>query len=198
MSENKEKYEPRLQRLYEEEIVPEMMRRFGYTNRMAVPRIEKVVVNMGVGKATQDRKLLDSACKDLATITGQKALITRGRKSVSGFKLRQGMPIGCKVTVRGERMYDFLDRLISIALPRIRDFRGLNPGGFDGHGNYTLGLGEQIVFPEIDIDKVENVQGMHITLAISKSSDEESFALLDLMGMPFRKKGSTLGAQVSD
>ncbi len=178
----------RLQDMYKEKVVPELMQAFGYTNRLAVPRLLKVVVNMGVGKATENKKRLEDAVRDLATITGQKPLVTRARKSVSAFKLRQGNEIGCKVTLRGPRMYEFLDRLISVALPRIRDFRGFSADAFDGNGNYTLGLHEQTVFPEINIDKVEFVQGMDITLAFSGRSDDVSRELMRRLGFPFRRE----------
>jgi len=171
---------------YKEKVAPELIKKFGHTNRMAAPRLTKVVVNMGVGKATENKKRLEDAARDLAAITGQKPLITRARKSVSAFKVRQGNEIGCKVTLRGKRMYEFLDRLISLAIPRIRDFRGLSPNSFDRSGNYTLGLAEQLVFPEINIDKVEFVQGMDITLGITGGSVEASRELLRLLGFPFR------------
>jgi len=178
----------RLLDAYREKIVPELKTKFGYTNTLAVPRLEKVVVNMGVGKATENKKRLEDAVKDLAAITGQKPLVTRARKSVSAFKLRQGNEIGCKVTLRGKRMYEFLDRLISLAMPRIRDFRGFSPDSFDQSGNYTLGLSEQSVFPEINIDKVEFVQGMDITIVITGGSAEASRELLRMMGFPFRRE----------
>ena len=171
---------------YKEQVVPQLMQKFNYGNRLAVPRLGKIVVNMGVGRATENRKRLDDAVRDMATITGQKPVATRARKSVAGFKLRQGNEIGCKVTLRGTRMYEFLDRLISLAIPRIRDFRGFSPAAFDGQGNYTLGIAEQVVFPEVDLDKVEFVQGMDVTLRISAGSDEASRELLSLMGFPFR------------
>ncbi len=172
---------------YIAEIRPSMMESFGYGNIMAVPRIEKIIVSMGVGRATENRKILDAVAKDLAMVTGQKPCVTRAKKSVSGFKLREEMPIGCKVTLRGKRMYEFLDRLVSIAIPRIRDFRGLDPDAFDGRGNFNMGLTEQIVFPEIHIDDVEFVQGMNVTVVIRGGSDEESLALLRMFGMPFRR-----------
>jgi large subunit ribosomal protein L5 len=177
----------RLQQKYREEIVPALMERFSITNVMAVPRIEKISVNMGVGLATENRRRLEAAMEDMATIVGQRPAITRARGSHSGFKVREGNAVGCRVTLRGRRMFEFLDRLISIAIPRIRDFRGLPTKSFDGRGNYSMGLGEQIVFPEIDIDKVEFTQGMHITITIRKSTDEQSFELLRLFGMPFRR-----------
>jgi large subunit ribosomal protein L5 len=186
----------RLLDAYREKIVPELKSRFGYTNTLAVPRLEKIVVNMGVGKATENKKRLEDAAKDLAAITGQKPLITRARKSVSAFKLRQGNEIGCKVTLRGKRMYEFLDRLISLAMPRIRDFRGFSPDSFDRSGNYTLGLAEQLVFPEINIDKVEFVQGMDITIVITGGSREASRELLRMMGFPFRREPTAFGHKV--
>lgn len=175
----------RLQEVYKEKVVPELKNRFGYDNIMAVPRLKKVVVNMGVGKASENKKRLEDAVRDLSTITGQKPLVTRAKKSISGFKLREGVDIGCKVTLRGARMYEFMDRLISLAMPRIRDFRGFSPKGFDGRGNYTLGLTEQTVFPEINIDKVEFTQGMDITFVISGENDDASRELLALLGFPF-------------
>jgi large subunit ribosomal protein L5 len=177
----------RLLEKYQKEIAPAMMERFHITNRMAIPKLRKVVVSVGVGKATQEKKRIDLAVKELALITGQKPLITKARKSVAGFKLRQGMPIGCVVTLRGRRMYEFLDRLVSIAIPRIRDFRGLPRDAFDGRGNYNLGISEQTVFPEVNIDQVEFPQGMNINLQISGGSDERSYELLNLFGLPFRR-----------
>ncbi|MFO7245514.1 MAG: 50S ribosomal protein L5 [Thermaerobacter sp.] len=177
----------RLKERYQKEIVPALMQRFGYRNPMQVPRVEKIVVNMGVGDAIQNPKLLESAVEELAAITGQRPAITRARKSISSFKLREGMAIGCKVTLRGERMYHFLDRLIHIALPRVRDFRGVNPNGFDGRGNYTLGLKEQLVFPEIDYDRIQKVRGMDITIVTTARTDEEARELLKQLGMPFRE-----------
>jgi len=177
----------RLLNQYHEQVAPELMRKFGYTNRMAVPRLEKIVVNMGVGRATENKKRLEDAMRDLATITGQKPCVCKARKSVSAFRLRQGQEIGCKVTLRKKRMYEFLDRLISLAIPRIRDFRGWSLSAFDGRGNYSLGISEQVVFPEINIDKVEFVQGMDITLRITGHSDEVSREMLRLLGFPFRQ-----------
>jgi len=177
---------PRLLTRYREEAVPAMMARFGYSNHLAVPRLGKVVIDMGVGRATAERRRIERAAEELALITGQKPVVTRARKSVAGFKLRKGDPVGCKVTLRGKRMYEFLDRLLSVALPRVRDFRGLSMSAFDAAGNYTLGLNEQTVFPEVDLDKVEFTQGMHITLVVSHSSPEESRELLRLLGVPFR------------
>jgi large subunit ribosomal protein L5 len=178
---------PRLQKQYREDVVPALQERFGLTNVMAVPWIEKVSVNMGVGKATENKKFLDDAARDLSVITGQKPKITKARRSVSGFKLREGNAIGCMVTMRGRRMYEFLDRLISIVIPRIRDFRGLSPRAFDGRGNYNMGLSEQIVFPEINLDSVERTQGMNVTITIRNGTDEMSHELLKGLGMPFRE-----------
>jgi large subunit ribosomal protein L5 len=177
---------PRLKVRYHEEILPALMKRFNYTNPMQAPRLQKVSVNMGVGKATQDPKMLDSAVRDLTMITGQKAVITRAKKSIAGFRVRQKMPVGCRVTLRGNHMYEFLDRLITIVLPRVRDFRGLSPAGVDGHGNYSMGLKEQSIFPEIDLDKVERIQGMDITIVTSAASDEEALGLLTEMGLPLK------------
>lgn len=171
---------------YRNEVLPMLLEQAGTRNRMAVARVDKIVVSMGVGKAVQDKKLLDLAAKDLATITGQKPMVCKARKSVSNFKLRSGMPIGLKVTLRGTRMYEFLDRLIHISIPRIRDFRGLNPRGFDGRGNYSLGLNEQTVFPEIDPAGVEFAQGMNVCITTTAKGDREARELLRLLGMPFR------------
>ncbi|CUS91035.1 LSU ribosomal protein L5P [Candidatus Kryptobacter tengchongensis] len=188
IEETQEKVVPRLKKLYHEVIIPEMMKRFGYKNVMQVPRLVKIVVNMGVGQATQDPKLLEMAMKELAKITGQQPVIRRARKSISNFKLRAGMAIGCKVTLRRERMYEFLDRLINAAIPRIRDFRGLSDKSFDGRGNYTLGIREHIIFPEINVDEVERIFGMDITIVTTAKTDEEAYELLRLFGMPFRKR----------
>jgi large subunit ribosomal protein L5 len=177
----------RLQEVYKEKVVPELKSRFSYDNVMAVPRLQKIVVNMGVGKATDNKKRLEDAVRDLSTVTGQKPLVTRAKKSVASFKLREGNEIGCKVTLRGKRMYEFMDRLISLAMPRIRDFRGFSPKGFDGRGNYSLGLAEQTVFPEINIDKIEFTQGMDITFVISGGNDDASRELLTLLGFPFSR-----------
>jgi len=179
---------PRLLRRYREEVVPAMMERFGYANPLAAPRLEKIVVNMGVGRAVAERGRIDRALEELSLITGQKPVVTRAHRSVAGFKLRKGDPIGCKVTLRGKRMYEFLDRLLSVALPRVRDFRGLPETAFDEAGNYTLGLNEQSVFPEVDLDKMEATQGMDVTLVIGHSSPEESRELLRLMGVPLRRQ----------
>lgn len=176
----------RLKERYLKEVVPAMMERFGYTNVMQVPKIEKVVVNMGVGEATSDAKVLDAAVGDLNQITGQKPLITRAKKSIAAFKLRAGVAIGAKVTLRGDRMFEFLDKLFHIALPRIRDFRGVSTRAFDGRGNYTLGIRDQLIFPEINIDKIDKVRGMDIVVVTTAQTDEESRELLRLMGMPFR------------
>ncbi len=182
-----EKYVPRLKQKYKEEVVPALMKKFGYKNVMEVPRIEKIVVNMGVGEAVQNIKALENAMEDLALITGQKPSVRRAKRSEAGFKLRKGMPIGAKVTLRRDRMWEFLDRLISIALPRVRDFKGLSPKSFDGRGNYNFGLEEQTVFPEIDYDKVDKIRGMNITIVTTAETDEEAKALLELLGFPFRK-----------
>jgi len=177
---------PRLKTKYGGEIVPAMRKQFGYPNVMAVPRIEKITVSMGVGKAAENAKIMDAAAADLAQITGQRPLITKSRKSISQFRLRAGLAIGCKVTLRGARMYEFLDRLISVVIPRIRDFRGLKRNSFDGRGNYNMGLQDQLVFPEVNLDRVEHVQGMNITITIRNGTDESSLELLKLFGMPFR------------
>lgn len=178
---------PRLKDKFNTEVVPAMQQRFGYQNVMEVPRLAKVVVNMGVGKAIANSKILDAAAQDLAIIAGQKPVITRARKSISNFKLREGMAIGAKVTLRGDRMYEFMDKLMNIDLPRVRDFRGVSPKSFDGRGNYTLGVKEQLIFPEIEYDKVENIQGMDITVVTTAKTDEEAKALLEFLGMPFRQ-----------
>lgn len=178
----------RLRELYRDEIIPKMIEKFNYKNPMQVPVIEKVVLNMGVGEAIQNAKSLDGAVADLTMISGQKPVVTRARKSIAGFKLRQGMSIGCKVTLRGERMYDFLDKLINVALPRVRDFRGVSPNAFDGRGNYTLGIKEQLIFPEIDYDKIDKVRGLEVVIVTTARTDEEARELLRLMGMPFREQ----------
>jgi len=177
---------PRLKEKYIKDIIPAMMKEFSYKNVMQVPKIQKVVLNVGLGEAIQNIKLLEAAQKELAKITGQKAVITKAKKSIATFKLRQGMPIGCKVTLRGNTMYEFLDRLISIALPGIRDFRGISGKSFDGRGNYALGIREQFIFPEIDYDKVEMVHGLDIIMCTSAGTDKESKALLRMLGVPFR------------
>lgn len=179
---------PRLKEKYRKEVVPALKERFGYRNDMEVPRLEKIVVNMGVGEGAHDPKAIDGAMKDLAKITGQKPKLNRAKRSVAGFKLRAGMSVGCKVTLRGDRMYEFLDRLMSLAIPRVRDFRGLNPRSFDGRGNYNMGLDEQLVFPEIDYDDIDKVRGMDITIVTTAKTDEEGLALLNALGMPFRSK----------
>lgn len=176
----------RLQTLYKEKIVPELKQRFGYTSLMQIPRIEKITLNMGVGEAIVDKKILQNAVEDMQRIAGQKPIITYARKSIAGFKIREGMPIGCKVTLRREKMYEFLDRLINIAIPRIRDFRGLNPRAFDGRGSYSMGIKEQIIFPEIDYDKIDALRGMDITITTSANSDEEARTLLEQFKFPFR------------
>ena len=172
---------------YKSDVVNELSKQFGYKTIMQVPRIEKITLNMGVGEAISDKKLLENAAADMAAISGQKPLITKARKSVAGFKIREGYPIGCKVTLRGERMWEFLERLICISVPRIRDFRGLNAKAFDGRGNYSMGVREQIIFPEIDYDKVDRVRGLDITITTSAKSDEEGRALLAAFNFPFRK-----------
>lgn len=176
----------RLQELYNTEIIPKLRTEFNYKNIMEVPRIEKVVVNMGLGEAIQNIKILDSASAELIAITGQKAVITKAKKSIATFKLREGMPIGCMVTLRRERMFEFLDRLMNVALPRVRDFKGVSAKAFDGKGNYTLGIKEQLIFPEINYDAVDKIKGMNITIVTSAKTDEESRALLKYLGMPFR------------
>lgn len=178
----------RMRKIYQEQIIPELNKKFGYKNQMQVPRLTKIVVNMGVGETTQDSKKIQGALSDMSLITGQKPLVTKSRKSIAAFKLREGMAIGCKVTLRGERMYEFLDRLITIAMPRIRDFRGVSDRSFDGNGNYALGIKEQIIFPEINFDKVDEVRGMDVVICTNANSDEEAKALLEGFKMPFRKK----------
>ncbi|HXX58689.1 MAG TPA: 50S ribosomal protein L5 [Thermodesulfovibrionales bacterium] len=178
---------PRLKERYGKDVVPALMKEFSYGNIMEVPRLQKIVINVGLGEAIQNIKLLDAAQKELSMITGQKAVQTKAKKSIAGFKLREGMPIGCKVTLRGDRMYEFLDRLISVALPRIRDFKGVSGKAFDGKGNYALGIKEQFIFPEIDYDKVEMVHGMDVIMCTTAKTDAESKALLRHLGMPFRK-----------
>jgi large subunit ribosomal protein L5 len=178
----------RLRERYEKDVAPVLKKEFGYDNVMAVPKIEKIVVNMGLGEATQNAKLVDTGVDEVARITGQKPVVTRAKKSVAQFKVRKGMPIGAMVTLRGERMWDFLDRLISVALPRVRDFRGVSAKGFDGRGNYTLGLKDQLLFPEIDYMKVDKARGMNISVVTTARSDEESRKLLQLLGMPFRNQ----------
>jgi large subunit ribosomal protein L5 len=178
----------RLKDLYQEQIVPTLQKELGYQNVMQVPRLEKIVVNVGVGEALQNARALDATVQDIMTITGQKPIVTRARKSIASFKLREGNPIGVKVTLRGTRMWDFLDRLCNVALPRQRDFRGISPDSFDGRGNYSLGLREQLVFPEVDYDKIDKIRGMEITIVTSAQSDEEGFLLLRYLGMPFGRR----------
>lgn len=177
----------RLLEKYRNEITPALMEKFNYSSIMESPKISKIVINIGVGDAVANPKVLDDAVNELTLITGQKPLVTRAKKSIATFKLREGMPIGCKVTLRGDRMYDFLDKLVTIALPRVRDFRGVNPKGFDGRGNYTLGIKEQLIFPEINYDKVSKIRGMDIVFVTTANTDQEAFELLKLFGMPFRK-----------
>ena len=177
----------RLKDLYKDEIVDAMIKKFGYKNIMEVPKLDKIVINMGVGEAKENAKVLDSTVKDLETITGQKVVLTRAKNSVANFKIREGMPIGCKTTLRGEKMYDFMDRLVNLALPRVRDFRGVSADSFDGRGNYALGVKEQLIFPEIEYDKVEKVRGMDVIVVTTAKTDEEARELLRLFGMPFAK-----------
>jgi large subunit ribosomal protein L5 len=176
----------RLFEQYKQEITPKLMEKFAYKNVMQVPKLEKVIINVGVGEAIQNPKALDGAVSDLMIITGQKPIITKAKKSIAGFKLREGMPIGCKVTLRGERMYDFINRLINIVLPRVRDFRGVSPQAFDGRGNYSLGIKEQTIFPEIEYDKIDKIRGLEVIIVTSAKTDEEARELLKSMGMPFR------------
>jgi large subunit ribosomal protein L5 len=178
---------PRLKTRYEEQIVPALVKEFGYTSTMQVPKLVKIVVNMGVGEAIQNIKIVDTATDELTQITGQKPIVRKAKKSISAFKLREGMPIGVSVTLRRERMYEFLGRLISLALPRVRDFRGLSPHAFDGRGNYSLGILEQIIFPEIVYDKIDKIRGMNVTIVTTAKTDEEGFSLLKQFGMPFRE-----------
>jgi large subunit ribosomal protein L5 len=181
-----DRYVPRLKRRFREELLPRLVQQQGYANPMQVPRLEKIVVNMGVGDAVRDGRMLDAALDDLTVVTGQKPMVTRARKSIAGFKLREGMAIGAKVTLRGDRMWEFLDRLLATALPRIRDFRGLSPEAFDGHGNYTIGVTEQLIFPEIDYDRVVKIRGMDITVVTTAKTDEEGRALLLALGFPLQ------------
>ncbi len=176
----------RLKETYKKELVPQLMKDFNYKNVMEVPKLVKIVINMGLGEATQNVKILDSAVVELSTISGQKAVITKAKKSIASFKLRQGMPIGCMVTLRKDQMYEFLDRLVNISLPRVRDFKGIAGNAFDGRGNYSLGIKEQLIFPEIDYDQVDKIKGMNITIVTTAKTDKEGKALLKLMGMPFR------------
>ena len=177
----------RLKETYQKEIIDGMVKKFGYKNVMQVPKIEKIVINMGIGEAKENSKVLDAAMNDLAIIAGQKPVTTKAKNSIANFKIREGMPIGCKVTLRGERMYEFLDRLVNLALPRVRDFRGVNPNAFDGRGNYALGIKEQLIFPEIEYDKVDKVRGMDIIIVTTAATDEEARELLAQLGMPFKK-----------
>ena len=178
----------RLKEIYQNEIVEALMKKFGYKNIMQVPKIEKVVINMGIGEAKENVKILDAAASDLQTITGQKPVITKAKKSIANFKIREGMPIGCKVTLRGDRMYELVDRLINLALPRVRDFRGVNPNAFDGRGNYALGIKEQLIFPEIEYDKIDKIRGMDIIFVTTARTDEEARELLAQFNMPFAKQ----------
>ncbi|MDD2352149.1 MAG: 50S ribosomal protein L5 [Candidatus Caldatribacteriota bacterium] len=178
---------PRLKQKYQQEVIPAIMKKYNYTNKMAVPKIEKIVINMGLGKAREDAKIIDEATEVITAITGQKPVITKSSKSISNFSIRKGMPVGCKVTLRSNRMYEFLDRLINVAIARIRDFQGISPDSFDGRGNYTLGIKEQLIFPEIEFDRVNTTLGMNITIATDSKNDEEAKELLRLIGMPFKK-----------
>jgi len=186
-AENPDKYENRLIKKYHDSVVPALIKKFGYTSVMQCPKLEKIVINIGVGDATQNAKALEDSVAELATITGQHPVTTKAKKSIATFKVREGQAIGCKVTLRGLRMYEFYDKLVSIALPRVRDFRGVSKNAFDGHGNYTLGVKEQLIFPEIDYDKVSKIRGMDIVIVTTAQSDAEAFAFLQEMGMPFRK-----------
>ena len=179
-------YQPRLIKKYKDEVVPQLMKDFSLENIMQVPKLDRIVVNMGLGEAVQNAKIVESATEELTAITGRKPVVTRAKKSIATFKLREGMPIGAMVTLRGEQMYDFLDRLISVALPRTRDFKGISPKAFDGRGNYTLGVREQIIFPEINYDKIDRIKGMNITFVTTAETDEQGRALLKSLGMPFR------------
>ncbi len=176
---------PRVKELYTKDVVPKLMKEFNYTNLMQTPRVNKIVLNMGLGEGSKDAKVIEAATKDMTTIAGQKPVVTRAKKSIASFKLREGMPVGCRVTLRGARMYEFLDRLVNFSMPRIRDFRGVSDRSFDGRGNYTIGIREQIIFPEIDYDKIDKIRGMNITITTSADTDEEAKALLKHLGMPF-------------
>jgi len=178
---------PRLKDIYQNEIIPKLREEFGHANLMAVPRLTKVVINMGLGEAIQNASLIESSQKELAAISGQKPVVTKAKRSIAGFKLREGMSVGCTVTLRRDRMWEFMDRLVNLALPRVRDFRGVSPKGFDGRGNFTLGVKEQIIFPEVDYDKVQKIKGMNITVVTTTEKDDEARALLAHLGMPFRK-----------
>jgi len=181
-------YKPRLIQKYKDEIVPALTKEFGYSSRMEVPKLQKISINQGLGAAITDKKMIDTGIEELSMITGQKAVATKSKKDISNFKLRRGMPIGVRVTLRGEKMYEFLDRLIAVAIPRIRDFRGINSKGFDGRGNYTFGVPEQIIFPEIDIDKVSHINGMDVTFVTTAKTDKECMALLKEFGLPFKNQ----------
>lgn len=181
------KYVPSLKTLYKDKIAGELLKEFAYSSNMQIPRLEKVIVSMGVGEAVGNKKILDNAVNELGLITGQKAIKTKAKKSIANFKLREGMEVGCKVTLRGDRMFEFLDRLINVALPRVKDFRGVNGNGFDGRGNFSMGVTEQIIFPEIDYDKIERIAGMNIAIVTTAENDQEAKALLAKLGMPFRK-----------
>jgi len=176
-----------LQEVYKNECVPQLMKEFGYKNIMEVPKLLKVSLNMGLGEAVQNSKIIESATQEMTMLAGQKAVVTKAKKSIAGFKLREGMPIGCRVTLRQDKMYDFLNKLINIAMPRVRDFRGISPKGFDGRGNYSMGIKEHIIFPEIDYDKIDKIKGMNITITTTAKTDEEGRYLLKALGMPFRK-----------
>ena len=182
-----EKKVPNLKKLYQDEVAPALMQKFGYKSTMQIPRLEKIVVNVGCSEARENAKVLDAVVNDLTTITGQKAIITKAKKSVANFKLREGMPIGAKVTLRGNKMWEFLDRLFNVALPRVRDFHGINPNSFDGRGNYALGIKEQLIFPEIEYDKIDKIRGMDIIICTTAETDEEAKALLELVGAPFER-----------
>ncbi len=181
------KYTPRLKQKYQEEVVPALMKEFNYSNMMQVPKLKKISVNQGLGDAIADKKLIDTGIEEMSLITGQKAVATKSKKDISNFKLRRNMPVGVRVTLRGDRMYEFLDRLISVAIPRVRDFRGISDKGFDGRGNYTFGVSEQIIFTEIDLDKISKINGMDITFVTSANTDKEAYALLKEFGIPFKK-----------
>lgn len=186
-SKTKKRVVPRLKEKYKEEIIPAFTKEFSLKNSMETPRIEKIVINVGAGEAIQNPKAIDHIVEDISVIAGQRPIVTRAKKSIAGFKIRQGNPIGCKVTLRGDRMYEFLDRLLSLALPRIRDFRGLSPKSFDGQGNFTMGIDEQLIFPEVDYDKIDKIRGMDITIVTTAKDDRQGFALLKYFGFPFKK-----------
>ncbi|MBN1518980.1 MAG: 50S ribosomal protein L5 [Spirochaetales bacterium] len=187
MAEKKTAYVPRLKTIYAQTVAPDLKKEYSYSSDMQVPRLVKVIVSMGVGEAKENKKILDAAVNDIGIITGQKAVKTKARKSIATFKIREGQEIGCRVTLRGAHMWEFMDRLMNVALPRVKDFRGVNPNAFDGHGNYSMGLTEQIIFPEIDYDKIEKVMGMNVAIVTSARTDKEAKSLLAKMGMPFRK-----------